>query len=152
MAKKGARVICPKCQSEMAEIVERGVTIDRCVSCDFLWFDPNEIDRYLRGSHSSPAFETPGDSSFKIASNADGGLCTRCNLSALQSGAVSGVPFLRCRECEGIGISIQDIRAIRHCTTRERPPRSEPHQLTESTLLFSLEIVGAIIEGLTGAS
>ena len=152
MPQKVAQVICPKCQSEMAEIVERGVTIDRCASCDFLWFDPNEIDRYLRGSHGSPAFETLDDSSFRIASSANGGLCTRCNLSALQSGAVSGVPFLRCRECEGIGISIHDIRAIRRFTTREKTPRSEPQQLPETTLWFSLEIVRAIIDGLTGTS
>jgi len=125
-------VNCPKCKSRMAEVHKRGVSIDRCDSCNFLWFDPSEIYRYLRGPHNSPTFEIPDDSNFRLASSTRGQLCTRCDQNTFQSGAISGVPFLRCCECGGIGIWQQHIGAIRHAAIKkdlispDSPPPSEP--------------------------
>jgi hypothetical protein len=38
---------CPKCGMELAEIDFKGVKVDRCVSCEGIWFDGGEIDRLL---------------------------------------------------------------------------------------------------------
>lgn len=41
---------CPKCGMEMAEIEFRGVKVDRCVSCNGIYFDGGEVDQLLAQS------------------------------------------------------------------------------------------------------
>ena len=41
---------CPKCGVEMAEIAFRGVKVDRCVSCNGIYFDGGEVDQLLAQS------------------------------------------------------------------------------------------------------
>jgi uncharacterized protein with PIN domain len=35
---------CPKCGMELREIEYRGVKVDRCFTCDGVWFDAGEVD------------------------------------------------------------------------------------------------------------
>ena len=37
-------MLCPKCNSEMVEVMYEGITIDRCRGCSGLWFDVGEVD------------------------------------------------------------------------------------------------------------
>ena len=36
---------CPKCGSDLNEIVFRGIKIDRCLFCDGVWLDEGELDK-----------------------------------------------------------------------------------------------------------
>ncbi len=35
---------CPKCGMELQEVDYKGINIDKCVSCNGVWFDAGEID------------------------------------------------------------------------------------------------------------
>ncbi len=36
---------CPKCHAGMEEVESKGVTIDRCLECQGLWFDRGEAEQ-----------------------------------------------------------------------------------------------------------
>lgn len=38
---------CPKCGGTLAEVAHEGITIDRCTSCDGVFFDAGELDELL---------------------------------------------------------------------------------------------------------
>lgn len=35
---------CPKCGMELSEIDHKGITIDKCFSCDGIWLDAGEFE------------------------------------------------------------------------------------------------------------
>lgn len=35
---------CPKCGSDLKEVVYRGVLVDKCTSCEGIWLDRGEIE------------------------------------------------------------------------------------------------------------
>lgn len=36
---------CPKCGSDLNEVVFRGIKIDRCLFCDGVWLDEGELEK-----------------------------------------------------------------------------------------------------------
>lgn len=38
---------CPKCGMDLHPLEYRGLTLDRCVSCNGTWFDAGELDQLL---------------------------------------------------------------------------------------------------------
>jgi len=51
-------MICPKCQNDMVAIEYEGVEVDRCKSCQGIWFDVGESD-WLRDDVSAVAESEP---------------------------------------------------------------------------------------------
>jgi Zn-finger nucleic acid-binding protein len=131
----------------MVETAERGVTIDQCVSCGFLWFDQDEITQYMRGQHRRPTFKVPDDAMFKLASSTSSQLCTRCNELTLQSGSVFGRSFLWCSACEGLGISDSNVRAIRKDAIKQSTSSPALPSQSENALPFAIEVVLTILFG-----
>jgi len=131
----------------MVETAERGVTIDQCVSCGFLWFDQNEISQYMRGQHHRPTFKVPDDAMFKLASSTPGQLCTRCKEHTLQSGSVFGESFLWCSACEGLGMTDGSIRAIRKTAIKQSASSPDFPSQSENALPYAIEVVFTILFG-----
>lgn len=52
--KREARMICPKCQSEMEKVTFENVQVDRCTGCEGIWFDMLEHEdlKKLKGSEA----------------------------------------------------------------------------------------------------
>ncbi|HSG08202.1 MAG TPA: MFS transporter [Longimicrobiales bacterium] len=50
---------CPKCRSDMDQVVHDGVEIDRCVHCGGIWFDAGEV-QLLASSEAAAAID-PGE-------------------------------------------------------------------------------------------
>jgi Zn-finger nucleic acid-binding protein len=40
-------MICPRCKSELAEVVKHGVVIDTCTSCGGIWLDKGEMSKII---------------------------------------------------------------------------------------------------------
>jgi protein-arginine kinase activator protein McsA len=43
---------CPKCGMELKEIDVRGVSVDRCFSCNGTWLDAGELEKLAGGAAS----------------------------------------------------------------------------------------------------
>jgi len=43
---------CPKCGMELKEIDVRGVSVDRCFSCNGTWLDSGELEKLAGGAGS----------------------------------------------------------------------------------------------------
>ena len=39
---------CPKCRKHMIKKTKKGITIDKCMSCNGIWLDKGEIFKILR--------------------------------------------------------------------------------------------------------
>jgi hypothetical protein len=39
---------CPKCGMELKEIDYKGIKIDKCLTCDGVWFDTGEMDALVK--------------------------------------------------------------------------------------------------------
>ena len=50
-------MICPKCQNDMEAIEYEGIEVDRCKSCQGIWFDVGESD-WLRHEDAAAAIDT----------------------------------------------------------------------------------------------
>lgn len=107
---------CPICRiSSMETVSSTGVDIDRCATCDALWFDPGEIRELTEGrlgvsaiAKECPAAgdapETTGEGTpigrmHRLAASLK---CPRCDkaLSAIDFQA-TGIPVMLCPDCRG---------------------------------------------------
>jgi|SaaInl7_200m_RNA_FD_contig_31_1869397_length_421_multi_5_in_0_out_0_2 uncharacterized protein len=43
---------CPKCGAKLAEISYKDILIEKCISCQGVWFDVDELDRVTKGENS----------------------------------------------------------------------------------------------------
>ncbi|HWH78973.1 MAG TPA: zf-TFIIB domain-containing protein [Candidatus Binatus sp.] len=94
---------CPKCENEtLMEFKVEGVAVDRCSSCDGIWFDAQELSELLADDakkvaslrHGSPHEELDGKK----------GRCPRdqADLLRVYSAIDKSVILDACAECHGI--------------------------------------------------
>ena len=102
---------CPACETEMIEQSIDTIVIDRCPSCNGLWFDAHETRIYFTGEKKPGSF-IPDDHHFQLHVTPSGPECTRCQKSDLQSGVLRGAAFTRCPACRGVFIADSDIKLI----------------------------------------
>ncbi len=95
-------MICPKCQSTMEAVVYEGVEVDRCTSCQGIWFDAGESD-WLRHEDAAAVIDT-GDPSTGMKTNAiDRYRCPRCDGGMLRrvDPKRAQVRYEECTSCRG---------------------------------------------------
>jgi PAT family beta-lactamase induction signal transducer AmpG len=93
---------CPKCRSDMEQIDVEGVEIDRCVTCNGIWFDAGEAEA-LRSGKAAAAIDI-GDASVGRVHNAvDGYRCPRCGgpVTRMSDSLQRHIWFEKCESCEG---------------------------------------------------
>jgi Zn-finger nucleic acid-binding protein len=123
----------------MAEEDHHGVTLDRCSSCRGFWFDIEEIQRYLNARGTQPGMPVPHDGDLQMAARDDVGRCPCCEESALQSGAIYGVPYLRCGWCGGVYLGGSDLDRLQR-TSGDFPPAPIEGRGVFGTSLNGLEM------------
>lgn len=68
---------CPKCSSPMKAVEFSGVTVDRCVACEGIWFDGTEY-RDLKKIDGSAAIDTGSEKVGKEHDKMTGVPCPHC--------------------------------------------------------------------------
>jgi Zn-finger nucleic acid-binding protein len=94
---------CPKCKTEsLREFSVEGTMVDRCSSCEGIWFDAQELIELLAEDARYVAELRVGD----VKQNADGrkGACPRdaAELMRVYSSIDRSVVLDACPECRGI--------------------------------------------------
>ena len=94
---------CPKCQSEaLVEFKVEAVAVDRCTSCDGIWFDARELSELLADDAKKVASLRHGSAHEEL----DGkkGNCPRdgADLLRVYSAIDKSVVLDACPECHGI--------------------------------------------------
>ena len=69
---------CPECSAEMEEVNRIHVKVDRCPECDGVWFDPDEVQRYVESTFRGLLVAAPDDLDFDGSAGAVCGRCPRC--------------------------------------------------------------------------
>ena len=104
---------CPKCRSDMEQIVYEGTEIDRCTTCEGLWFDAGEIEA-LRGKEAAAALDT-GSAAVGRKSNAlDSYQCPRCSGAMVRvvDARQPHVWFETCSSCKGSFLDAGELRDL----------------------------------------
>lgn len=68
---------CPKCSSPMEAVAFSGVTVDRCVACEGIWFDGTE-HRDLKKIKGAEAVDTGSAKVGKVHDAMEGVVCPVC--------------------------------------------------------------------------
>ena len=104
---------CPKCRSDMEQIVYEGTEIDRCTTCKGLWFDAGEIEA-LRGKEAAAALDT-GSAAVGRQSNAlDRYQCPRCSGAMVRvvDARQPHIWFETCSSCQGSFLDAGELRDL----------------------------------------
>jgi len=116
-------IFCPKCLKELHEVfislskrhhASHGETIrllvDQCFSCNGIWFDGNEFEKYLE--YDLVILNSPpiNPEQFRELDETEGN-CPRCDIKTDKEPAKSnpGVKIDKCRQCGGIWLDCSEI-------------------------------------------
>ena len=103
---------CPKCQGELAQVEHQGVEIDRCSTCNGLWFDAFEHEE-LKSLSGSEAIDSVAPSSASPGTVT--GNCPKCSVKMI-SMVVIGQPHISyesCGVCHGVFFDAGEFRDFR---------------------------------------
>jgi len=93
---------CPKCRSDMQQIVIDGTEVDRCSTCHGLWFDDGELSK-LRNKKAAAMLDIGDVATGKKQNEIENYRCPRC-AGAMIRLVDPGQPhiwFERCGSCHG---------------------------------------------------
>ena len=90
-------MICPKCQNAMEAIEYEGIEVDRCKTCQGIWFDAGESD-WLRDEEAATALDTGDPSVGRQKNPINRYRCPRCDGGMLHRVA-PGQPHIEYEEC-----------------------------------------------------
>ena len=93
---------CPKCRSDMQQIVIDGMEVDRCSACHGLWFDDGELSM-LRNKEAAAALDIGDVVTGKKQNQIEHYRCPRCAgpMNRLVDPAQTQIWFERCGSCRG---------------------------------------------------
>jgi PAT family beta-lactamase induction signal transducer AmpG len=93
---------CPKCRSDMQQIVIDGMEVDRCSACHGLWFDDGELSM-LRNKEAAAALDIGDVVTGKKQNEIEHYRCPRCAgpMNRLVDPAQTHIWFERCGSCRG---------------------------------------------------
>lgn len=95
-------MICPKCQTDMEAIIYEGIEVDRCKTCQGIWFDAGERD-WLRDYAAAAAIDTGDPSTGRERNEINTYRCPRCNGGMLRRVELKQpqVHYEECTSCRG---------------------------------------------------
>ncbi len=116
-------MFCPKCHNELKDIffslskrhhASQNETIkfeiDQCFSCNGIWFDGNELEKYLECE--LVILNSPPINPDKFTElNETEGNCPRCDIKMEKEPATSNPDVIidKCRQCGGIWLDCSEI-------------------------------------------
>ncbi len=92
---------CPACHSELLAERKHEIVVDRCESCNGMWFDESELSAVLR-QYRATSLE-----SINCVPQLEDAACPRCNssLHAFEYAHDSDVSIRCCASCHGVWLS-----------------------------------------------
>ncbi|MBI5477916.1 MAG: zf-TFIIB domain-containing protein, partial [Deltaproteobacteria bacterium] len=135
--------ICPRCQLDLKQQVNRGVTLDFCEKCHGIWFDANEIDQvsgkegmteWLRNAaHACPQPVCPWCSHPQTrhgavceqCGKAVGALCPVCHVW-MPTFDVRGTQMDFCVRCSGLWLDPGEFEKLSEGGGPEKPAGGGP--------------------------
>ena len=93
---------CPKCRSDMQQIMIDGIEVDRCSACHGLWFDDGELGK-LSNKEAAAALDVGDVMTGKKQNEIEHYRCPRCAgpMNRLVDPAQTHIWFERCGTCRG---------------------------------------------------
>ena len=128
---------CPRCKTDLKNIVYEGVNIDTCESCEGEWLDAGEITYIIKAKEivfSSDEIEKVDGvkKSIEILVSApdDPLICPKCNkpMERLNYAYSTGVIIDRCSKCSGIWLDkdeLEHVQIIMEETEKKLPELKE---------------------------
>ncbi len=111
---------CPKCRSDMDQIVYHDIEVDRCSLCSGLWFDAGEIEQ-LKTRKAATAIDI-GDAATGKQSNAiDDYRCPRCSGAMIKmvDSEQRHIWYEKCSECHGSFFDAGEFRDLAERTVSD---------------------------------
>jgi Zn-finger nucleic acid-binding protein len=98
----------------MREEHHMGVNLDVCPQCSGVWFDYDEVNRYLE-AHSEVKAPASGEDAETLLIRTDeetGEECPKCRHFSIESGEAQGIRFRRCTLFCGFFLELEDFRKL----------------------------------------
>jgi uncharacterized protein len=111
---------CPKCKSPMEPVTFEGVTVDRCTSCQGIWFDANE-QKALKEKSGAEVIDTGDAAVGKRMDRITNYQCPRCHgtmIRMVDSGP-HHIDYEACSACFGIYLDAGEFRDLKDSTISE---------------------------------
>lgn len=104
---------CPSCRRLLEQKSYRGgITVDECLWCRGVWFDPGELETYRAALASLRAEERYPSLTFELAAEDEESNCPRCKERTLVKGKISSIELQKCRDCRGVFVSGEQIAIL----------------------------------------
>lgn len=111
---------CPKCRSDMEQVVVEGVEVDRCLGCHGLWFDAGEAEAL---SHKSAAatLDDGRASDGRHYNIFDEYRCPRCGagMARVEDARQHHIWYETCRSCQGNFFDAGEFRDLSEVTVAD---------------------------------
>ena len=97
---KKAKMLCPKCNSNMEKIDYKGVEIERCKKCKGIWFDVFEKDQ-LKAKDGSESVDKDIGKEYDKKKNVN---CPKCLTPMTRKAAIEQkhIFYEYCNSCHGV--------------------------------------------------
>lgn len=110
-------MICPKCATEMEQVVYEEVEVDRCPACKGIWLDAGEREA-LTTPEAVAAIDSGDASSGNAVRAVDRFPCPRCKggMVRMVDPRQSHVWFEKCSTCGGAFFDASELRDLSEVT------------------------------------
>ena len=116
---------CPKCKAVMEKVSFGGTTVDRCISCQGIWFDAREQEQ-LKDVDGAEAIDTPAGAAHKFTAPPAGKiLCPVCHTSMIRmtDHQQPHIHYESCTVCYGVFFDAGEFRDYKELTLAESVKR-----------------------------
>ncbi len=116
-------LVCPKCQVPMEKVEFARISVDRCPTCDGLWFDDGEVERLkgLTGSESIDSGTNRAKAAEKAATSVLKMKCPRCSgpMTTIQDAEQPHIEYEMCQDGHGTFFDAGEFRDFKEVTLLE---------------------------------
>ncbi len=111
---------CPKCRTDMEQVMHDGIEVDRCVHCKGLWFDPGEIEA-LSDKKAAAALDIGDEAVGQWQDGVQYYDCPRCAgaMMSVSDARQPHIHFETCRDCGGSFLDAGELRDLAHLSFGE---------------------------------
>jgi len=105
---------CPNCSGTLSAKGNDQIVVDICNRCSGAWFDPTEMEQYVRSAteKESATVPLPEESNFRIYTAKGISNCPRCESKTLQHVSFGLLDSLRCSKCHGVFVTQHQFRSF----------------------------------------
>jgi PAT family beta-lactamase induction signal transducer AmpG len=111
---------CPKCRTDMEQVIHEGIEVDRCRQCQGLWFDAGELEA-LNDETAAAALDTGDVETGRSGDSLHEYECPRCGgeMAHTHDARQAHIGFEICSDCEGAFLDAGELRDLAHLSVGE---------------------------------